>query len=106
MTWARTGLRSSAAIPSTSWCPPARRAPPPAPGRGGRPGPRGGEPLLLLRDGHCLRAHALDACGFRDPASPLGFEATSLHTLVQMVDNGVGITLLPQVALDAGLLKN
>lgn len=65
-----------------------------------------GEPLLLLRDGHCLRAHALDACGFRDPSSPLGFEATSLHTLAQMVDNGVGITLLPQLALDAGLLKN
>jgi LysR family hydrogen peroxide-inducible transcriptional activator len=64
-----------------------------------------GEPLLLLRDGHCLRAHALAACGFRDPASPVAFEATSLHTLVQMVDNGLGITLVPQLALDAGLLK-
>lgn len=62
-------------------------------------------PLLLLEDGHCLRDHALAAC--RLPPSPRrdGFAATSLHTLVQMVDSGLGITLLPQLALDAGILR-
>lgn len=62
-------------------------------------------PLLLLEDGHCLREHALAAC--RLPPSPRrdGFAATSLHTLVQMVDSGLGVTLLPQLALDAGILR-
>lgn len=61
--------------------------------------------LLLLEDGHCLRDHALAACsmpGFRPDRSLLG---TSLHTLVQMVDNDLGITLLPQMSLEAGILK-
>src|SRR5262249_32367141 len=55
------------------------------------------EDLLLLKDGHCLRDHALAACRLAD-------EATSLPTLVQMVDNGLGITLLPTLAVNAGLL--
>ncbi|MEK9969903.1 MAG: LysR substrate-binding domain-containing protein, partial [Ferrovibrio sp.] len=61
--------------------------------------------LLLLEDGHCLRDHALAAC--RLPPSPRrdGFAATSLHTLVQMVDSGLGVTLLPRLALDAGILR-
>lgn len=61
--------------------------------------------LLLLEDGHCLRDHALAACQL--PPSPRrdGFAATSLHTLVQMVDNGLGVTLLPKLALDAGILR-
>jgi LysR family hydrogen peroxide-inducible transcriptional activator len=65
----------------------------------------GAAPLLLLEDGHCLRDHALAAC--RLPPSPRrdGFAATSLHTLVQMVDSGLGITLLPRLALDAGILR-
>jgi LysR family hydrogen peroxide-inducible transcriptional activator len=63
------------------------------------------EPLLLLQDGHCLRDHALAACGLADRRQRNAFEATSLHTLVQMVDNGLGITLLPRLALDAGILK-
>lgn len=61
--------------------------------------------LLLLEDGHCLKDHALAACNrpeLRAEASMLG---TSLHTLVQMVDNGLGVTMLPQMALDAGILK-
>jgi LysR family hydrogen peroxide-inducible transcriptional activator len=60
--------------------------------------------LLLLEDGHCLRDHALAACnrpGLRASATMIG---TSLHTLVQMVDNGLGMTMLPQMALDAGIL--
>jgi|TARA_R110002072_G_scaffold38314_26_gene111116 LysR family transcriptional regulator, hydrogen peroxide-inducible genes activator len=61
--------------------------------------------LLLLEDGHCLRDHALAACdrpGLRGSATMI---ATSLHTLVQMVDNGLGVTMLPQMAIDAGILE-
>ncbi len=60
--------------------------------------------LLLLEDGHCLRDHALAACNraeLRDNASMI---ATSLHTLVQMVDNDLGLTMLPEMAIDAGIL--
>src|SRR5215472_8159675 len=60
--------------------------------------------LLLLKDGHCLRDHALTACHLADRRRTEGFEATSLPTLVQMVDNGLGITLLPLLAVEAGLL--
>ena len=62
------------------------------------------EDLLLLRDGHCLRDHALSVCSFADRRVTEGFEATSLPTLVQMVDNGLGTTLLPRLAVDAGLV--
>jgi LysR family hydrogen peroxide-inducible transcriptional activator len=62
------------------------------------------EDLLLLRDGHCLRDHALSVCRFADRRLTEGFEATSLPTLVQMVANGLGTTLLPNLAVDAGLL--
>jgi LysR family transcriptional regulator, hydrogen peroxide-inducible genes activator len=60
--------------------------------------------LLLLVDGHCLKDHALAACNrpeLRASATMLG---TSLHTLVQMVDNGLGLTLIPEMAVDSGLL--
>lgn len=60
--------------------------------------------LLLLKDGHCLRQHALKACHLADRSTKESFEATSLATLVQMVDNGLGTTLLPTIAIDAGLL--
>src|SRR5262245_59106580 len=62
------------------------------------------ENLLLLRDGHCLREHALSVCRLADRRLTEGFEATSLPTVVQMVDNGLGTTLLPTLAVDAGLL--
>src|SRR5215831_2806535 len=62
------------------------------------------ENLLLLKDGHCLRDHALAVCRLADRRLTEGFEATSLPTLVQMVDNGLGITLLPTLAVNAGLL--
>jgi LysR family hydrogen peroxide-inducible transcriptional activator len=62
------------------------------------------EDLLLLKDGHCLRDHALAACHLADRRMTERFEATSLPTLVQMVDNGLGTTLLPTLAVDAGLL--
>ncbi len=62
------------------------------------------QPLLMLEDGHCLKDHALAACNrpdFRAHAQMIG---TSLHTLVQMVDNGLGVTMLPQMAISAGIL--
>jgi LysR family hydrogen peroxide-inducible transcriptional activator len=62
-----------------------------------------GEPLLLLEDGHCLRDHALAACSAGEARSD--FAATSLHTLVQMVRSGMGATLLPKMAVDAGLVE-
>jgi LysR family hydrogen peroxide-inducible transcriptional activator len=65
------------------------------------------EKLLLLEEGHCLRDQALAACGkVGNPTSSLGtdgFAATSLHTLVQMVAGGLGATLLPRLAIDAGV---
>jgi len=64
------------------------------------------ERLLLLEDGHCLRDHALAACArpeLRAEATMLG---TSLHTIVQMVDNGLGVTMLPEMAVKAGILDH
>lgn len=62
-------------------------------------------PLLLLEDGHCLRDQALAAChlGAQPKRSPVA--ATSLMTLVQMADNGLGVTLVPQMAIAAGILN-
>jgi len=64
------------------------------------------EDLILLEDGHCLREHALAACGLKPPRTSSGeesFAATSLPTLVQMVSSGLGVTFLPAMAIDAGL---
>jgi LysR family hydrogen peroxide-inducible transcriptional activator len=60
--------------------------------------------LLLLEEGHCLRDHALYACGAQSHASPAGVEATSLLTLVQMIESGFGVGLVPQMAVSNGLL--
>ena len=61
--------------------------------------------LLLLEDGHCLKEHALSACNRPELRASATMIGTSLHTLVQMVDNGLGETLLPQMAIDAGILN-
>ena len=60
--------------------------------------------LLLLEDGHCLRDHALSACSAGRARTD--FAATSLHTLVQMVKSGLGATLLPKMAVEAGLIDH
>lgn len=62
--------------------------------------------LLLLEDGHCLKDHALAACNRPELRANAMMFGTSLHTLVQMVDNRLGLTLLPQIAIDAGILNN
>ena len=63
------------------------------------------ERLLLLEEGHCLRDQALAVCGLLggDRGDQDGFAATSLHTLVQMVAGGLGVTLLPRLAVAAGI---
>lgn len=61
--------------------------------------------VLLLEEGHCLRDHAIAACGPRRGAREAKVEATSLHTLIQMVEGGLGVTLLPEITLKAGILK-
>jgi LysR family hydrogen peroxide-inducible transcriptional activator len=60
--------------------------------------------LLLLEDGHCLKDHALSACNRPDLRAHAAMMGTSLHTLVQMVANGLGQTLVPEMAVRAGIL--
>jgi LysR family hydrogen peroxide-inducible transcriptional activator len=62
--------------------------------------------ILLLEEGNCLREHTLAACKKTDTTSQSGIEATSLLTLVQMVEYGLGMALLPEMAVKSGLLKN
>ncbi len=62
--------------------------------------------LLLLEDGHCLKDHALAACNRPELRAEATMMGTSLHTLVQMVDNGLGLTMLPEMAIDAGILDH
>src|SRR5512146_2121059 len=60
--------------------------------------------MLLLEDGHCLKDHALSACNRPELRAHAAMMGTSLHTLVQMVDNGLGVTFVPGMAIDAGIL--
>lgn len=62
--------------------------------------------LLLLEDGHCLKEHALAACNRPELRAEAMMLGTSLHTMVQMVDNGLGVTMLPEMAVDAGILSH
>ena len=59
--------------------------------------------LILLEEGHCLRDQALAFCAMQKAEMPAGLGATSLSTVMQMVANGYGSTLLPRIAVDAGL---
>ncbi len=61
--------------------------------------------LLLLEDGHCLRDHALAACRLEGADRSAAIQGTSLYTLLQMVANGLGITLVPSMAIGAPLLN-
>src|SRR3990170_1631172 len=60
--------------------------------------------LLLLEDGHCLKDHALSACNRPELRAEATMMGTSLHTLVQMVDNGLGQTFVPAMAIESGIL--
>ncbi len=59
--------------------------------------------LILLEEGHCLRDQALAFCATARRDAPAGLGATRLATVMQMVANGYGVTLLPQVAVDVEL---
>ena len=61
--------------------------------------------MLLLEDGHCLKDHALSACNRPELRAHAAMMGTSLHTLVQMVDNGLGLTFIPAMAIEAGILE-
>ena len=61
--------------------------------------------LLLLEDGHCLKDHALSACNRPEIRANASMMGTSLHTLVQMVDNGLGVTFVPGMAIETGILQ-
>src|SRR3954469_10065073 len=61
--------------------------------------------MLLLEDGHCLKDHALSACNRPELRAHAAMMGTSLHTLVQMVDNGLGLTFVPGMAIEAGILS-
>ena len=62
--------------------------------------------ILLLEDGHCLRDHALAACKIRNTQKVQRFAASSLLTLVEMVDADLGITFLPEMSRNSSLLRN
>ncbi|MCL9781407.1 hydrogen peroxide-inducible genes activator [Vibrio sp. S4M6] len=64
------------------------------------------ESVFLLEKEHCLTEHAVSACQLTEKQKINPFSATSLHTLVQMVANGLGTTFIPQMAIKHGLLDN
>lgn len=63
------------------------------------------ESVLLLEDGHCLRDHAISACRIRNLDKVSRFSASSLLTLVEMVDADLGITYLPEMAQGSSILS-
>jgi LysR family hydrogen peroxide-inducible transcriptional activator len=62
--------------------------------------------LLLLEEGHCLRDQALAVCGMAGKRSLVNFGATSMATLLQMVSHGMGMTLIPEIAVPAETARN
>jgi LysR family transcriptional regulator, hydrogen peroxide-inducible genes activator len=62
--------------------------------------------VLLLREGHCMRDHAIEACKLRDRSKTSRFSASSLLTLIEMVDADLGVTFLPEMAEGSALLHN
>lgn len=69
------------------------------------PGDIPADELLLLEDGHCLRDHALAACGLEGRSRVGRFQGTSLHTLIEMVASGMGVTLIPDMAVKSSLVE-
>lgn len=62
-----------------------------------------GERILLLEAGHCLHEHVLAACGLAADSAAAETVATALHTLVPLVAGGLGVTLLPRLAVAGGV---
>jgi len=59
----------------------------------------------LLETGHCLREHVMAAIGSKPTQTGGDVHATSIMTLVQLVEFGMGVTLLPEVAIKAGVTR-
>ena len=64
------------------------------------------ESIILLGDGHCLRDHALSACQIRNQDTVNRFSASSLLTLIEMVDSDLGITYLTEMTKNSSMLKH
>ncbi|MCY1319215.1 Hydrogen peroxide-inducible protein activator [compost metagenome] len=64
------------------------------------------EQLLLLEEGHCLREQALAVCSTAGKRRLVSFGATSMTTLLQMVANGMGMTLIPEIAIATEAARN
>ncbi|SHI23196.1 hydrogen peroxide-inducible genes activator [Ferrimonas marina] len=64
------------------------------------------ESIFLLQREHCITGHAISACELKNSTKINPFAATSLHTLVQMVDSKLGTTFLPQMSIDSGILNS
>jgi len=62
--------------------------------------------VFLLEREHCMTGHALAACHLNRASCINSFEAASLHTLLSMVEYQLGVTFLPQMAINAGILDN
>jgi LysR family hydrogen peroxide-inducible transcriptional activator len=62
--------------------------------------------LLLLAEGHCLREHALSACKLPTTTDRATLEGTSLYTLIEMVAGGLGITLIPEMAINTDMVRH
>ena len=62
--------------------------------------------ILLLKDGHCLRNHALSACDVKNADKVSPYAVSSIHTLIQMVQGDLGITFIPELAIQAKMLKH
>jgi len=63
------------------------------------------ESLILLEESHCLRQHAMQGCNIKRRDKISRFAASSLFTLVQMIDCDLGVTLLPEMAEDTSLVR-
>ena len=61
--------------------------------------------LLLLEDGHCMRDHAMAACKVQKTAAINQFAASSLFTLLEMVESDLGVTFVPEMAIESALIK-
>ena len=64
------------------------------------------EELLMLEEGHCLSDHTLAACKLSNLKNSANFQGTSLYTLIQMVAGGLGITFLPEIAINSELMNS
>lgn len=62
--------------------------------------------VLLLEDEHCLSQHAIKACTIREKRIIHPFKAASLHTLIEMVAHGMGVTFLPKLAIESGIMNH